>query len=345
MKLHPLPVIATFLFFATIATQTRCTAQTTSNPCVEIAQYRDFHTLANRRDELMTESQKLTREISVLNSELRKAPTAAELEGRKKRLDDLQKKPTKTPAENQTIQTLEAVLSNTKSDKTITDEIAKKNEVLTRDKTLLQCIQSNRLMLGSAQSKVQCSCQTIPADGEGNTSCSAAESGGRCTIDFNLFGPESESRAAALLTRYGRKDPTLPDPGLSPVEALRVMSSRDRQQLVDAVLIYMVVAAGNQSVRAPQSVPLDGLRELVKAVGSDQLTESIDKAFNLEALNQWSRVTNEELRRGTIPVQNIGRAFISPGCVEFTTSGGLWMMFKANWSAARVLPTCRNIPK
>jgi hypothetical protein len=132
---------------------------------------------------------------------------------------------------------------------------------------------------------------------------------------------------------------------LSPVEALKALSSRDRQQLVDAVLIYMVVAAGNQSARVPQSVPVDGLKELVDAVRSDELTKSIEAAFNLEELNQWSKVTDEELRRGTIPVHTVGRAIVSPGCVEFTTSGALWMMFKANWSAARLVPSCRSIPK
>ncbi|HVQ36383.1 MAG TPA: hypothetical protein VMS31_02555 [Pyrinomonadaceae bacterium] len=336
MKLNPLQVIVAFLFFLTVATHTTSTAQTTSDRCVEIAQYRDSVVLANRRAELVAEFQQLTNEISALKSELTKAPTVAELEGRKKLLDDLQEKPTKTPAENRMIQTLEAALRNEKTDKAITDEIAKKKEVLAKDSTLLQCIQSKMSM--SASGKVQCSCQKIPADGEGNTSCSAAESGSRCTIDFNLFGRESETRAAELLRKYGRRNLTQPDPGLSPSEAVRVLSSRDPQQLVDAVLIYMVVAAGNQSVRVPQSVPLDGLEELVDAVRSDKLTKSIEAAFNEEALNQSSK-------GGAFPVHDVGRATVSPGCVEFTTSSGLWMMFKANWSAARLVPTCRNNPK
>jgi len=201
------------------------------------------------------------------------------------------------------------------------------------------------LMSISASAQVRCSCPKIPADGEGNTSCSAAESGGRCTVDFNLFGRDSERRAADLLSKYGRREATPPDPRLSAVDALKALSSRDRQQLVDAVCVYMVVAAGNQSARVPQSVPLDGLRELVDAVSSDELIMSIEAAFNLEALNHWSKVTDEELRRGTIPVHTVGRAIVSPGCIEFTTRGSLWMMFKANWSAARLAPSCGSIPK
>lgn len=152
MKLNPPTVIVTFLFYLTVvATQTISTAQTMPDPCIEIAQYKDFLTLADRRAELLAESQQFTLDINDLNSELSNAPTVAELEFQKKRLDDLQKKPTRSPAEDETMQALEQVLKNLRSDKAITDEIARKNEVLVKDKVLLQCIQGRISQLTSPE--------------------------------------------------------------------------------------------------------------------------------------------------------------------------------------------------
>lgn len=196
------------------------------------------------------------------------------------------------------------------------------------------------LMSISASAKMQCSCPKIPADGEGNTSCSASESGGRCTIDFNLFGPESEKRAAQLLIEFGHTKLTLPDAELNPDQSLQALSSSREEQLVDAVLIYMTVAAGDQNTRIPQSVPLKSLKELVDAVRSNVLKTRINAAFNLLARERWLRYSDEDLRKLSIPVETVGRAIVSPGCVEFTTSEGLWIMFKTNWSPARSAPRC-----
>ena len=152
MRLNPLAVIATLPLFLTVATQTSM-AQTLPDPCVEVTQYKDFLALADRRAELMAESQQLIFDINELEGALQDAPTVAELEAQKKRLDDLQKKPQKTPLEEQTIQALEATLRNLRSDKAISDEIAQKNQVLARDKTLLQCIQGKISQLTSPEQK------------------------------------------------------------------------------------------------------------------------------------------------------------------------------------------------
>lgn len=151
MKLNPLRVIATFLFFLIVATQTTSTAQTVPDPCLEIAQYKDFVTLADRRAELMAESQQLTFDISALKNELLDAATEAEVEALKKRLDDLEKKPNKTEFDEQTIQTLETLIRKTGIDTVISAEIAEKNEVLAKDKVLLQCIQSKISQLTSPE--------------------------------------------------------------------------------------------------------------------------------------------------------------------------------------------------
>ena len=190
-----------------------------------------------------------------------------------------------------------------------------------------------------ASAKVQCSCPNISADGEGNTSCSASESGRLCTIDFHLFGPESEKRAAELLARFGKVNLKPPEPGASAVEWL---SSSPPEQVIDAVLVYMTVAAGDQNARAPDSVPLGSLFELVDAVRKDSLRTRILDAFSRGAQEKWSTQSDEGLRRSPIPFENIGAAIVSPGCVEFRTTAGLWMMFKASWSPARVTQGCRS---
>jgi hypothetical protein len=196
------------------------------------------------------------------------------------------------------------------------------------------------LMAIPANGKVQCSCPKVPADGEGLTSCSASESGGRCNIDFNLFGLESERRAAQLLIESGHMKLTLSDTELNPFQSLQTLSLVGEERLVDTVLIYMTVAAGNQSARIPRSVPLKSLRELVDAARSNNLRRHINAAFNVDAMKMWMDRSDEYLRGVSIRTETIGRAIVSPGCIEFTTSEGLWIMFKANWSPARIAPRC-----
>ena len=150
MKLNPLRVFATFLFFLAITTQIPTMAQTVQDPCAELAQYKDFLALADRRAELLAESQQLTIEINELRS-ISDAPTVAELATQKKRLDDLQKKPTRTALEDEAMQQLELILRNLRSDQEIQDDIAQKNAVLVKDKVLLQCIQGKISLLTSPE--------------------------------------------------------------------------------------------------------------------------------------------------------------------------------------------------
>lgn len=151
MKLNLPAVIAAFLFFLTVTTPTTSMGQSVPDPCAEIAQYKDFLALADRRAELLAESQQLTFDISELKSAIPESPTVAELATQKKRLDDLQKKQTRTASEEEAIQQLELILRNLRSDKEITDDIAQKNAVLVKDKILLQCIQGQISKLTSPE--------------------------------------------------------------------------------------------------------------------------------------------------------------------------------------------------
>ena len=153
MKLNPLAVIAAFLFFFTVSTQITCMAQTVPDPCAEIAQYKDFLALADKRAELLAESQQLTFDITALKSAIPESPNVVELATQRKRLDDLQKKATRTALEEEAMQNLEVILRNLRSDKEITDDIAQKNAVLAKDKFLLQCIQGKISQLTSPEQK------------------------------------------------------------------------------------------------------------------------------------------------------------------------------------------------
>jgi hypothetical protein len=152
MKLNPPAVIVTLLLFFPVATRNPIQAQTVPDPCAETAQYKDFLALADRRAELMAESQQLTFDLKELKS-ISDAPTVAQLETQKKRLDDLQKKQTRTPLEDEAMEGLEAILKNQRSDKEIADDIAEKNKVLAKDKLLLQCIQAKISQLTSPEQK------------------------------------------------------------------------------------------------------------------------------------------------------------------------------------------------
>lgn len=153
MKLRPLQLLSTCLFFLIVATQTSSMAQTPLSTCPEIEANKDFLTLADRRAELMAESQQLNNDISDLESQLPNSMTVAEMENLKKQLDDLQKKQTKTPFDEQMIQALDTKIKFGKTDKAITDEISQKQVLLAKDKGLLQCIQGKISQLTSPEQK------------------------------------------------------------------------------------------------------------------------------------------------------------------------------------------------
>lgn len=200
------------------------------------------------------------------------------------------------------------------------------------------------LICTSVSAKVQCSCPTIRADGEGNTSCSAAESSGRCTVDFNLFGAEAEARAAQLLEANSlspRVTLFRPDSTRPSFEALIQLSRNSRDRMVDAVLIYLAVGAANQERRFSNSVSGSALRELIRVAKSPDVSTAIERAFNDSAFSQWGRYSDSEIRVAQVPVSTHQSITIAPGCIEFRDQQ-VWLMFKAAWSPMRVIPRCRG---
>lgn len=180
---------------------------------------------------------------------------------------------------------------------------------------------------------VKCSCPKVAADGEGNTSCSAAESNGRCAIDFNVFF-EREQRAESLLIRtlrgvrgYGQLN--TPDPRASAQDALlKAKGSSDRVR--DTVLIYLTVAlsalAEGGGTDAQAAVPeiAEALREQ-----SARVNEAFDPSLSIN--RQFSP---QRLTVGSTSM------VIGTGCIEVLTRTGVWVMFKANFSPSASYPRC-----
>jgi hypothetical protein len=173
-----------------------------------------------------------------------------------------------------------------------------------------------------ASSAVKCSCPSVAADGEGNSSCSAAESNNRCTIDYNLFA-ERELRAAEFLNKSGTVTvQARPDQGID------VLSTLNGQEFVAQVALYLSIAAIDQLTSRPETINSDSVVQLINLV-INEYQETLLQAFREPASPDASPevlLSNDNI-------------VISRGCLEIMRDG-LWMMFKAYWSPARDIARC-----
>jgi hypothetical protein len=125
-------------------------AQTQLTDCTQIRQTNDFLALADRRAELIDDTQDLTGEIAELEKQLPDALTDSEVESLKKQIEDLDKKgSTRTELENQTLLNLQSKLKSSKTQTALTQDITTKKNTLATDKGLLQCVQSAISQLNS----------------------------------------------------------------------------------------------------------------------------------------------------------------------------------------------------
>ena len=168
--------------------------------------------------------------------------------------------------------------------------------------------------VATANAGVKCTCPTIDAEGEGNTSCSVSESNNKCTIDYNLFA-EREARAAQLLAEFNI-NLALPHPNLSSA-SLPSLSSQER---VDAVILFLSVAASSEgaSISYELMTIIDTLRW--------QYSWLVEQAFGQQGSSTGILVNDHDV-------------VISHGCIEMSVAG-LWVMFKASWSHFREAPRC-----
>jgi hypothetical protein len=189
--------------------------------------------------------------------------------------------------------------------------------------------------------ETRCACPQIPAIGVGNTSCSAAESGGRCTVDFNLFGPDREGRAAELLAGSGVSGLIRPDPNADAVNGLLNAASSGPGALRDTVLLYLMVSRADMDA-TPGAI--------IRSIGTSfrenaALGEAINESFGRGAIEDYTHTSDAALLRSfrmrRIELPDLGVATFSPGCTEIA-GRGLWVMFKAAWAAARLSPRCEG---
>ncbi|WP_425404228.1 hypothetical protein [Hwanghaeella sp.] len=189
-----------------------------------------------------------------------------------------------------------------------------------------------------AMAGVKCSCPSVKADGEGNSSCSASESGDRCTIDYNMFG-EREVAAYQALESLGIKASS-PKPGLNTIMALE--GAEGEGELVEAVLLYLTVAAvdqyNNDAILGRDStINIKELYAVEKLVQSQK--GQIWTAFSRSNAEKFRSMDRSEITNGVVGSQDIGSGTLSPGCIEIQAEN-LWVMFKTFWSPARFFPGC-----
>jgi hypothetical protein len=180
-----------------------------------------------------------------------------------------------------------------------------------------------------ARAVTQCACPKVPASGAGNTSCSASESNGKCTVDFNIFF-EREARAVALLSRAGVQL-RVPDPNSSATLGLAQLKN-EPNQLADAILIYLTVALSAQ----PNANDLNQVvQRIASTVRSGPISARLVTAFDPTGGAGLPGADNPSL--DNFDVNTRGR--IVPGCIELFT-GDTWVMFKTNWSPYAAAPRC-----
>jgi hypothetical protein len=179
--------------------------------------------------------------------------------------------------------------------------------------------------------RTQCTCQTVNAVGEGNSSCSTAESNGKCTVDFNPFPAPVLTRAAAVLSSVDSSF------SVSFTDANRDASfllnqTRNAKQLAETVVLYMAAAATMQTDGNPalsyESSDLSALIAFAKS--APDLFESV---FRKES--QYGRSESGTHR-------SIASYTVAPGCMDIVLPRGLRVMFKAMWSPVAANHRCED---
>jgi hypothetical protein len=195
-------------------------------------------------------------------------------------------------------------------------------------------------LLSVSASANDCACPTVKAYGKGNTSCSASESDGRCTIDYNLFTPAAEQKAAELLGAASSSRIQAPPPGAS-VQALMELSLGGETLLVDAVLVYLMVATADRVLDSDTADISGAARDVVRIV--TPFRAQIANAFSAAGTRQWLGTPDEKLRGVSPPAEassfSDNQLTLAPGCMEVRTTS-FWAMFKASWSPMRFTPRC-----
>ena len=140
MTRNQIRLVLTLSFLLTMGTEFPTRGQAL-NTCTDVNKSQNFIAIADKRAEVMAESQQLRTQISDLEKQIPNAIEETELAKLRKQLADLEGKTTaRTPLEDQTMENLQNRIKQAKTEKMITDEIDKKKQLLDADKNLLACI-------------------------------------------------------------------------------------------------------------------------------------------------------------------------------------------------------------
>lgn len=177
---------------------------------------------------------------------------------------------------------------------------------------------------------VQCTCPTVSAKGTGDTSCSATESGGTCTVDFNTFTMEDEQAALKLLAASARTDIAYrfldrnEFRGGMNSQTARMIAANDPRNLVDLLTIYILVSGVQTDL----------------SLGSDSLA-SLHAALRKDAGEVYAAFVDGGYAE--IKFRSGDRALVTLGCIEvYIDQDSYWGMFKSFWAENRGSPQCRR---
>lgn len=193
---------------------------------------------------------------------------------------------------------------------------------------------------------IQCTCPSIAAEAKGNSSCSATETGSRCTIDFNRFPDFLESNAAEDLSRMLDGGVNFPPEGIDKSfadteesaavlsEAIRVaVESKNDDSFNQLLLIYLTIAVASRTdAEDIYKGNADFFRDLRNVVSTQ--SAPLQNAFKIpDVVPAIEGVVIERAEFGKVSL------IFTPGCVE-ARSGEIWVMYKAYWASAARLPRC-----
>ena len=174
--------------------------------------------------------------------------------------------------------------------------------------------------------RVNCECPSISAKGTGNSSCSATENSGECTIDYNQFDLNIVEKAKSFVSQYTPR----------PFEYKHIRQSRQLfklspEKLVDQLLIYMMVAVV-QSRKA--IIDTKKLRISFQSFEKDLRVsfQSMRTKKNAKKIHQAFHDESESYKNEGVYVTN--------GCIEITIRGKFWAMYKNDLSKVASQPQC-----
>jgi hypothetical protein len=194
---------------------------------------------------------------------------------------------------------------------------------------LITCASS----VSDSSAGTRCKCPSVAAVGEGNSSCSASESNGQCTVDFNVFA-EREDRSIELLRNSNALDGLdhqffIPDKNSNSNDVLRRAGELGQNSMADTILVYSLVALSAQQNRESFSREVRSITRAIQE-NSSRISDFFRPPGDLLPL--------DERPRDEINTENV-RGLLAPGCIELRVDD-VWVMFKTYWSSLREEPRC-----